>query len=536
MSKSSDKFLLGSPLLLGDNTIPGLRLPDELKVLLPTIIEACKEWGLDFYDTVVQMLTYDEMAEICSYSGFPVRYPHWKWGMEYEEFTRGYEYSMHRVYEIVINTNPCYIYCLDSNTLLDNVTVVAHAIGHNDFFKNNLYFKQTNHNALNELANHGSRIRRYMQGRKEEVTEFIDHCLRLETLVDPAQAWETKAIKDRVYTDKREFEHPSRLPVGEGKDHMEPFINPSNWTREQREAIDRRRIAKEIGAFKQPTKDIMGFLRDHAPLKPWQQDILAMLYEESLYFAPQRLTKMLNEGWASMTDHVIMTEMGLVGLGQAGYDHGIIEYAKHKMGVLGGAYSMNPYKLGYELLLDVKERWDKGRFGDDYEDCQDMQKKENWDTGLGKGKEKIFEVRKFYSDFSAINEFFTEEFCRKMEFFEWKKYPNGEYRITTRDFKSIKKNLMKRYLNGGLPDIKLEDPNHRGKGHLLLQHHWDGRPLYDKFTRPTLQSIQKLWKRRVLLASMDDTGTEEVVYYCNGQKDEDMGVLSREEYEAGLLD
>ena len=84
-------------------------------------------------------MTYDEISELASYGGFPVRFPHWKWGMEYEELSRGYEYSRHRISEMVINTSPCYIYCLDSNTLVDNVDVIAHAIGHNDFFKNNVF-------------------------------------------------------------------------------------------------------------------------------------------------------------------------------------------------------------------------------------------------------------------------------------------------------------------------------------------------------------------------------------------------------------
>ena len=130
------KFMHGSSLLLGNNTIPGVSIPGELEVLIPKILQECRDFGLDFYPTVVQMLTYDEMSEIASYGGFPVRYPHWKWGMEYEELQRGYEYGMHRIYELVINTSPCYLYCLNSNTLVDNITVIAHATGHNDFFKN----------------------------------------------------------------------------------------------------------------------------------------------------------------------------------------------------------------------------------------------------------------------------------------------------------------------------------------------------------------------------------------------------------------
>lgn len=528
----SSKFFRGSSLLLGDSTVPGVQLPDELKKIMPDIFKAVKDFGCDFYPTVVQMLTYDEISEVASYGGFPVRYPHWKWGMEYESLQRGYEHGMHRIYEMVINTNPCYIYCLDSNTLVDNVTVIAHALGHNDFFKNNIYFAPTSQNMMNQLANHGTRIRRYMQRwGAEKVTEFIDHCCSIETLIDSAQAWENKVIKDRVIQDERKYKQPKRLNVNPDHDHMEPYINPQEWIDGQREKISRDEVAQQIGIFKNPTKNIMGFLRDNAPLKPWQSDILSMMYEESLYFSPQRVTKMLNEGWASFTDYTVMCEMGLCGLGQAGDDCGIVEYSAHKMGVLGGKYSMNPYKLGFCLLLDIEERWNKGKFGQEYEECKDIVEKENWDKNLGLGRDKIFEVRKQYNDLTALMEFFTEEFCNKYEFFEWKRYPNGEYKIENRDHKTIKNKLIQRHLNGGLPEIYLVDPNHRGKGVMLLEHNSDGRGLYEPDLVPTLKSLHFLWGNDVVLSTTGADG-EEIVYWCVGTKEGDVAVMTREEYDS----
>ena len=99
----SNKFFHGSSILHGNGTVPGVPLPEELKKLIPTIFKECKDYGLDYYPTIVQMLSYDEISEIASYGGFPVRYPHWKWGMEYEELQRGYEYGMHRIFEMVVN-------------------------------------------------------------------------------------------------------------------------------------------------------------------------------------------------------------------------------------------------------------------------------------------------------------------------------------------------------------------------------------------------------------------------------------------------
>ena len=194
----SSKFFHGSSLLLGDNTVPGVQLSKELKEYIPVILKACRDWGLDFYPTVVQLLTYDEISEIAAYGGFPVRFPHWSFGMEYEELQRGYEFGGHKIYEMVVNTDPCYIYNLSSNTLADHLTVVAHATGHNDFFKNNIHFSATDTNMLNKMANHGTRIRNYMaRWGKERVTEFLDHVMRLETLIDGSDAWTEKVVKDK---------------------------------------------------------------------------------------------------------------------------------------------------------------------------------------------------------------------------------------------------------------------------------------------------------------------------------------------------
>lgn len=446
---------------------------------------------------------------------------------------------------ITHNTNPCYIYCLDSNTLVDDVTVISHAIGHNDFFKNNIFFNPTSENMMNQLANDAARIRRYIsRWGKEKVTEFIDYVLRLQTLVDPSKAWDSKKIKDPVVSDTRTYYHPDRLQFKEGHEYMDEYLNPKDWREEQDQKAERKDVASQLDIFKEPTKDILGFLRDYAPLKPWQADILSMLYNEIIYFTPQRATKMLNEGWASFVDFNIMSRRGFIDLGQPEIEKldpetgeikkikqcGAVEYCWHKAGVLGGKYSLNPYKLGFCLFLDIEERWNKGRFGDEWEECNDIKQREEWDKNLGLGQEKVLEVRKFYNDYQAISEFFTPDFCQKYEFFEWEKRANGEYVITDRNPHNIKKKLMSRYLNGGLPDIRLTDPNHHNKGEMMLQHYWDGRILYRPYVEPTLQSLCKLWGRNVFLSTRNKDG-EEIIYSCH-DPERPVQIIKRTDYEA----
>lgn len=528
------RMLSGTPILEGDNTIPGLKIHKEVLDVLPVIEKETKEMGLDYPPFVVEFVRYDEMAELASYGGFPVRIPHWKWGMEYEELSRGYEFNQYRISEMVVNTIPAYIYCMDSNTLVDNVDVICHALGHADFFKNNIFFEQTDENMMNKLANHGTRVRKYMaRWGYEVVTEFIDHVLRIDTLIDPQKAWHKKTIKNAVVKDERKYRFPERLRTEHN--YMESWVNSKQYMDKEHQRIEKEDAADFLDLFEKPEKDIFGYLKDHAPLKPWQQDIITMLYEEGMYFAPQRLTKMLNEGWASFCDYHLLCRKGLASLGQKTDDAGIIHYADHKMRVLGGKYSTNPYKLGYELLLDIEDRWNKGKFGAEWDDCKDMKERKEWDKKADKGMEKVFEVRKLYNDYTAIQEFFTPELCAKLEFYNFRKFPNGDWKITNRDFKEIKDKLLKRYLNGGLPDIRLMDPNHLSRGWFLLQHYWDGRPLYDKYARETIISLHKIWQNTIVLATRN-MDNEDFVYVCDGNNPEkDVSAYLRKDYEKEFL-
>ena len=69
---------------------------------------------------------------------------HWRFGAQYEELTKSYSYGLSKIYEMVINTDPCYAYLLACNPMLDQKLVIAHVYGHCDFFKNNAWFSATN--------------------------------------------------------------------------------------------------------------------------------------------------------------------------------------------------------------------------------------------------------------------------------------------------------------------------------------------------------------------------------------------------------
>ena len=81
-------------------------LPAYLRSWQDKIAEIARGFGLDFFPTVFEILTYDQMNEVAAYGGFPSRYPHWRFGMEYEQLSKSYEYGLSKIYEMVINNNP----------------------------------------------------------------------------------------------------------------------------------------------------------------------------------------------------------------------------------------------------------------------------------------------------------------------------------------------------------------------------------------------------------------------------------------------
>jgi len=289
-------------------------LTPELERIRAEIEGYARDYGLDFFDTLFEIVDWRQMNEIASYGGFPTRYPHWRFGMEHEEMEKGYAYGLHKIYEMVVNNDPAYAYLLQCNNLVDQKLVMAHVFGHVDFFKNNAWFAHTNRKMMDEIANHAARLRQYI-GRHgyETVERFIDCCLSLDNLID----YHAPYIKRREEPSRYDFgeeeeEEPTVRKLRSERGYLDPFINPPEFLEEQRQRLEEQKQQKKK-LPERPVKDVMEFLLEHAPLDPWQRDTLAIIREEAYYFAPQGMTKVLNEGWACATgDSLVVTEKGLL--------------------------------------------------------------------------------------------------------------------------------------------------------------------------------------------------------------------------------
>jgi stage V sporulation protein R len=182
-----------------------------------------------------------------------------------------------------------------------------------------------------------------------------------------------------------------------------------------------------------------------------------------------------------------------------------IDYADHHSGTMATYGRLNPYKLGIELLRDIEHRWNTGRFGKEYEECDDLDKKRTWDKQLGLGRQKVFEVRRVHNDITFIDTFLTPEFCQQHKMFSFAfQEQAGQYVIESRAFEKIKQRLLHSLTNFGKPWIYVVDGNYRNRGELLLRHQHNGVDLRLDHAADTLANIQFIWNRPVHLQTLVD--------------------------------
>ncbi len=476
-------------------------LTGELAILRDEILGYAEDYGLTFYPVVFEVCNYDTVCILAANGGFPNRYPHWRFGMEYDQLTKGNTYGFQKIYELVINTDPCYAYLLSSNRYVDQKLVMAHVYGHADFFKNNAWFSSTNRKMMDVMANNGTKIRRYMDKYgQDRVEQFIDTVLSFENLIDVLELVKPEGkiagVQEEVeIKDDRSQALKSFMRSNLGKDKDKTLV-----TKEEN-PLDK--IDEQIRG----TKDIMKFLMDYAPIEEWEADIIGLLREEAYYFLPQRITKIMNEGWASYWHSKILTNKAL-------RSSEIFDYADVHSGVMSmSQQSINPYRIGIELFRDIEYRWDTGKFGKEYVECQNMYEKENWNRETNLGRNKIFEVRKSHNDITFIDEFFTRDFCERMQLFTYKYNPRtGRKEIETRDFEAIKQKLLLQLTNFGQPVIEVESANYKNRGELLLRHVHQGVDLDMGQASDTLKNMHKVWKRSVSIATIVENSEKVITF------------------------
>jgi stage V sporulation protein R len=475
-------------------------LTPDLRAHMDAIKAKAIEYGLDFHEVVFEVLDFRTMNMIASQGGFPTRYPHWRWGMEYEKLSRRDAYGMGRIYEMVINNDPCYAYLQESNGVGDQKLVMAHVYGHADFFKCNAWFSKTDQKMMNTMANHATRVQRHIDRHgRDAVERFLDACLGIEFLIDPYSVFSppTAAPPPSHTTSSTgsggtldDFE-PSRLPA---KPYMDRFVNPESALRAEREAHAAQGAKTSGSVPTSPSRDVLRFLLERAPLADWQRDLLSIVRDESYYFVPQAMTKVMNEGWATYWHSKMMTGHFLEA-------KEIVDYAEQHSGVVHmPAGGFNPYKVGLEMFKDIERRWNRGQHGPAWERLGGIGERDRYDDHSMRGREKIFEIRRVYNDVNFIDEFLTPEFVERHNMYRYQRDPNtGELRVVSRDFEEIKQALLFQITNMGQPFIYVVDGNYLNRGELYLAHRFAGLEVDAGKAGEVLRGVRLIWGRPVHL-------------------------------------
>ncbi|MBW4083854.1 SpoVR family protein [Paenibacillus sp. S150] len=441
---------------------------DEIKALeraIAEITEIASGFGLDFYPMRYEICPADIIYTFGAY-GMPTRFGHWSFGKTFHKMKSQYDFGLSKIYELVINSNPCYAFLLDGNSLIQNKLIVAHVLAHCDFFKNNMRFSMSNRDMVESMSATADRIAGYsVTYGIDTVESFIDSVLAVQEHIDPSLIQPRKLGKTHLLEAK--MKERKDTPAG-GSGPVNPY--DELWELESGKAASPE--AETAGKRKfppEPEKDIVWFIQQYSTaLEDWQRDIMTMLHDEMLYFWPQMETKIMNEGWASYWHQRIMRELDLTA-------EETVEYAKLNSSVVQPSrQSLNPYYLGLKIFEDIERRWDR---------------------------DKIFEVRELDSDISFIRSYLSKQLVNDLDLYVFEK-KGPEWKITDKAWENVRDQLVLARVNGGSPYLVVQDADYERNGELLIEHRYESIELDLKYLERTLPHIYSLWGRTVHLQTV----------------------------------
>jgi stage V sporulation protein R len=442
-----------------------------LERAIDEITEIASGFGLDFYPMRYEICPADIIYTFGAY-GMPTRFSHWSFGKQFYKMKLHYDLGLSKIYELVINSDPCYAFLLDSNSLIQNKLIVAHVLAHCDFFKNNCRFSNTKRDMVESMAATADRIQKYeMIHGKREVETFLDAVLSIQEHIDPSLM--RPKLSWSIHDEEDE----------ESETSLSPYDDLWNLDYKGRQ---KPKPSKKMKKFPpNPEKDILLFIEEYGRnLEEWQRDILTMMREEMLYFWPQLETKIMNEGWASYWHQRILREMDLTS-GES------IEFAKLNAGVVQPSRTgINPYYLGLKVFEDIEER---------YNNPTEELKRQG--IKQGSGREKMFEVREIESDISFIRNYLTKDLVMREDMYLFQKQ-GKDYKIVDKEWTEVRDQLVNMRVNGGFPYITVNDGDYLKNGELYLKHWFEGIELDVKYLEKVVPYVYQLWGRAVHMETM----------------------------------
>ncbi len=466
-----------------------------------------EKYQFKIYPGQIEIISAEQMLDAYSNNGgMPIMYPSWVFGEKFvkqqEAYKRG---QMGLALEIVLNSSPALVYCMEENSAIAQALVISHAlIGHNYYFSNNYFFKQWTdaEGIIDYLVFAKNYIMKCEQKYGvNEVEKVLDACHALQ------------------YNSIDKYKRPHKLSVEEEKlrsiereKYEQSQVNElwsifNNRNKPTATPINSNEIFP-----KEPQENILYFLEKNAPkLKEWQREIIRIVRKISQYFYPQMNTQCQNEGTASFIHYKFMHDLYERGNIT---DDGMLEFYNLHTSVVRQydykhASTMNPYALGFAIWEDVERiamnptaadrSWFKGQ---DWVGSKDWLKVFKW--GVENFKDDSF-ILQFLSP-KVMEEF-------KMFYVRDDDKVSHEYMVVEaihneNGYKKIRSALSKKYdFASKMPNIQVTKVDRWGDRSMTLEHHMaDRRPLDADEVLDTLNHLAWLWGYPVRLLSIDERG------------------------------
>jgi stage V sporulation protein R len=485
------------------------------------IMEGCKERareaGLRFQDESLEyIVTNRDFLQLSPKNMIPTLYDYWVQDVEVLKEQGQYELYPNNPYETVINTRPPISYYNDNNPDWLNVMIFYHVIGHIDFFQNNLYFR---HTWDYDFAGKALADKRLLAKLRSEKGRWVDYIIEFSRAIDNLvgyfdllssfttekkrlsrldyyfdvflQKKEDKTIAGYVAEIERYNKSMRQFP----KDGEARFLESVKLKHAEFESLYTK-------ALKESTKgnrlDLLQFIMEHSEFlnreeNKWMMMVIEVIRSTSLYFQPQIRTKILNEGWASYWHEKLFLNDDRINGHEV--DFAVINAKVTSMPRVG----LNPYALGMRLFYYLEEQAEKGKISYDYQRIADKHTRENFNTGTGKGREFIFSVRENFCDSMFINTFIDQDFIDLHKLFVAGKRLNKErmtweYYVKSKKAKHYKQMIADSLYHPPAITVNVDDDNS-----LVLNHLFEGKPLYRDYIEGTLLGMEFLWGSKVSL-------------------------------------
>lgn len=497
-------------------------------------IIAKEKYELDVYPNVIEIIRPDQMLDAYTTNGIPESYAHWSFGKQRMTEERNYDASKHLAYEIVINSNACLAYCMDSNTPLLQLIVIAHAsYGHNAVFKNNTFLGDVD---AETVLSENKRMREFIFECEEkygwkEVSDFLDFCHSMKFIDVTDEPKRAVKSKEQIMAERKAL-----LDAQEFAPRNRGNFNDNAQGVEQKPAYRHPAMGQ---------KNILLFMADNAPHLPqWKRDVMRYVSRVSQYFRPQMMTKVLNEGMATFTHDRVLTTLKDIGMIDFGmwseynainqgvlYQRAAVVYERDEEGKVVyddegfpeqkfvGA-DFNPYTLGLAILNDVV-RICKDPTEEDRRWFPHFAGNPDW---LSVVKQAAFTTH----DESYIEQYLSPKVMRDMRMFtlgvmeaqeltEEEKFMSKIYNIdiarilavqNDEGFRAIRAQLARDYrISEKFPSVTMHDYQHKTDRCLVLRHHSikDAR-LDPQDTQLVLEYMHSQWEHPVVIESVDEKG------------------------------